>query len=164
MALLIGDANVLIDLEEGRLVDDALRLPWRLGVPDILFADELSEQHSDFCERGLVLVELSAPTLERVVRLATLYPRPSRLDLSALACAQQESCPLLTGDRHLRVAAETERVRVHGTLWLAEQLVAANLVEVGRLRTAYDRMQKHGRRLPWSDVERQLRRLQGYDV
>lgn len=36
MLLLISDANILIDMEAGRLMATFFRLPMRFGVPDIL--------------------------------------------------------------------------------------------------------------------------------
>jgi predicted dithiol-disulfide oxidoreductase (DUF899 family) len=64
---------------------------------------------------------------------------------------------LLTGDRALRAAAELEEVIVCGTLWLMGRLVAEGLITVTALERAYDRMKQAGRRLPWNEVDRQLR-------
>ncbi len=104
-------------------------------------------------------MRFSPATLTRVLDLAKRYPQPSRLDHGALATAEQERCPLVTGDRNLRTAAESEGVEVHGTLWIAERLVEAGLLSVAELRNAYGRMKSAGRRLPWAEVERQLVRL-----
>lgn len=60
MQLLISDANILIDLEEGDLFDVLFQLPYRFCVPDILFAEELEAQHSHLVEMGLALRELDS--------------------------------------------------------------------------------------------------------
>lgn len=159
MALLISDSNIVIDFEEGGILDALFGLQDRIGVPDILFEDELRERHAHLLQLGLVLIELSAPTMARVVELARRYPRPSRLDIAALAAAQQETCPLLTGDRRLRAAAVAEGVEVHGTLWVAERLVTDGVLAVSDLRRAFRRMEACGRRLPWDAVERHLDQL-----
>lgn len=160
MALLISDANIFIDFEDGGLLEALFRLPESIGVPDLLFEDELRDQHAHLVGHGLVLVELSVDTLARVVELAGKHSKPSRLDLAAMAAAEQEACPLLTGDRNLRVAAEAEGIEVHGTLWVAECLVVAGVVSVDELRDAYAKMKASDRRLPWAEVDRQLRRLE----
>ncbi|MFV3328184.1 hypothetical protein ACNFG0_17185 [Pseudomonas sp. NY15372] len=59
MQLLISDANILIDLEEGELLDELFRLPYQFTVPDILFFEELEAQHGHLLRRGLSLGELS---------------------------------------------------------------------------------------------------------
>ncbi|MGM0575957.1 MAG: DUF3368 domain-containing protein [Myxococcota bacterium] len=161
MALLISDANIFIDFEDGGLLDALFRLPESVGVPDMLFEDELRGQHEHLVDHGLVLVELTSATLIRVVELAGEHSKPSRLDLAALAAAEQEGCPLLTGDRNLRMAAQEEGVEVHGTLWVAERLVAVGVITAAQLREAYGRMKASDRRLPWAEVARQLARLEG---
>jgi hypothetical protein len=63
---------------------------------------------------------------------------------------------LLSGDRSLRVAAETEGVEIHGTLWLMERLLEARIAPIERVVIAYDAMKRDGSRLPWGDVEAQI--------
>lgn len=57
-------------------------------------------------------------------------------------------------------AAENEKVEAHGTLWFVEQIVIAGLIRPKRAQQAYDAMRKAGRRLPWDEVEEQLRRFE----
>lgn len=65
MQLLISDANILIDLEEGGLLDELFLLPYQFSVPDILFHEELQNQHAHLLQKGLILGELSAETVAR---------------------------------------------------------------------------------------------------
>src|SRR3972149_5500331 len=46
MLLLISDANILIDMEDGNLIPVIFQLPYEIAVPDILFELELRERHS----------------------------------------------------------------------------------------------------------------------
>ncbi len=80
---------------------------------------------------------------------------------AALVAAEQEQCPLVTGDRRLREAARLEGVEVHGTLWLGRRLVEEGCIAVDELEHAYGRMKLARRRLPWGKVEEQLRDLRG---
>lgn len=59
MPLLVSDANIFIDLEEGGLIEQAFKLPERIEVPDLLFADELAQDHGDLLKRGLEVSGLS---------------------------------------------------------------------------------------------------------
>ena len=45
MQLLICDTNILIDQEEGQLLEQFFQLPYKFRVPDILFYEELEAQH-----------------------------------------------------------------------------------------------------------------------
>ena len=63
MYLLISDANILIDLEEGQLLEVFFNLPYQFKVPDVLFHEELSDQHGYLLELGLLLGELSPESM-----------------------------------------------------------------------------------------------------
>lgn len=156
MAVVISDANVLIDLDEAELLPAFFSLPDRFAVPDVLFYEELADQHPSLPEMGLLLLSLSGDSVLESVRLVGLYAKPSRIDLLALALAKQEGSPLVTGDRRLREAANAEGVTVHGTLWVMERLVSAGRVTVEEAESAYRRMREAGSRLPWDEVEAQL--------
>jgi hypothetical protein len=83
----------------------------------------------------------------------------SRIDLLALALAIQEDPTLLTGDWKLRTVSEAEGREVHGTLWLVGELYSCKLLTQAEARHAYDAMQAQGSRLPWPEIERQLKAM-----
>lgn len=159
MQVLISDANILIDLEEGLLLDQMFALPFVFKIPDILFVEELSEQHGHLLGLGLQLGELTGDSIVHVFELTQQYPKPSRNDCLALALAKQESCPLVTGDRNLRRAAEAERVEVYGTLWLVERLVENGIINKTQAHAAYEHMEERGRRLPWDEAHQRIEDL-----
>ncbi|MEZ4268728.1 MAG: PIN domain-containing protein [Myxococcota bacterium] len=123
------------------------------------FYEELAGRHAHLLEHGLKLIPLGERAMLRAVEFASRYRRPSRLDLAALAAAEQQGCPLITGDKNLRAAAESERIAVYGTLWLMERLVITQIISVAQARVAYARMRDLGRRLPWDEAESRLRSL-----
>lgn len=156
LLLLISDANILIDIEDGNLTSVIFRLPYEIAVPDILFELELKERHSYLLEAGLTVKGLTAASVRKTEFLSFKYSRPSLMDHSALALAVQEKCPLLTGDRNLRTAAKTEGVEVHGTVWIIEELLNHKLIEPGQAENSFNCMKAKGSRLPWGDVEKLL--------
>jgi rRNA-processing protein FCF1 len=92
-------------------------------APDVLIA-ELQELGGDLLvDYGLTRIELSGDEVQEVYRLAILHRGPSVNDLFALVAAKTMGALLLTGDRHLREAAEQEGVPVHGTLWLLDEIL-----------------------------------------
>ena len=116
MQVLISDANVLIDMEAGGLLELMFKLPFEFKVSDMLFADELSHQHSHLLSLGLIQAELTPEGMMEAMRMTHAYTGPSRYDCFSLALAKQECCPLLTGDKDLRRAAQQEAVLVKGTI------------------------------------------------
>jgi predicted nucleic acid-binding protein len=156
--LLISDANILIDFDVGDLLPKLFQLEATLAVPDVLFEEELKAQHPELPSMGLEILRLRESAILRAVRLAQIYRRAGRNDLLALVLAEQEHCPLLTGDQFLRAAAEREDVEVHGSLWVADRMHREKLVDADRLSLAFEQMRDRGRRLPWAEVRRHIRR------
>lgn len=58
MQVLISDANVLIDMEAGWLLELMFKLPFEFKVSDMLFADELLHQHSLLLRLGLIQADI----------------------------------------------------------------------------------------------------------
>lgn len=160
MQLLISDANILIDLEEGELIGHLFQLPYNFSTPDILFYEELESEHEYLLSLGLQLDELSGDTMLYAMKLTSEYPKPSRNDCFALALATQEQCPLLTGDKDLKNAAINESVMVRGTLWLVEMMIRRELVTIEDARLSYQKMKAGGRRLPWETANAMLNDLE----
>jgi len=156
--LLISDANILIDLEEGSVVAEFLVLPEDIATPDMLFAEELADQHPDLPEMGLKLAELDGPQIERAMELVAANPKASRNDCLALTLAESRTCTLLTGDQALRLAANALGVEIHGTLWCVQRLIDAGTITPEQAREPYRRMRLGNSRLPWTEVDAQLAR------
>ena len=159
--LLISDANIIIDMNTGGLLRPMFSFDATFAVPDVLFEEELRADHPELLRLGLKRLELSEGTVAYASRLVEKYRGLGAgiNDLLALALARQEECPLLTGDGRLRSAGKTEGVDVHGTLWLIEQMVRARTINVKQAGAGYAKMRDAGRRLPWDDVDQQLRAL-----
>jgi len=156
MLLLISDANILMDVEMGDLVAPMFSLGYQFAVPDVLYYEELEEQHAHLLDMGLQTRTLSSKSVGRVQALSQTYAKPGRNDLFALALAEVEKCPLLTGDAALRQAAETEQVEVKGTVWLISEMVREQRITVTVARAALHKMRVNGRRLPWDAAEQVL--------
>lgn len=160
MPLLISDSSVLIDLLDGGLIDRLFLLPDEFATPVALFIEELEESYPQLPAMGLQLVDYEG--VDWVVGIQDYKIRhrgPSDMDLLALLIAHQRGCPLVTGDKRLREAAEQENVEVRGTLGLIEAMVVHGLITVSEAETSYDRMRLAGSRLPWNEVLRQIERL-----
>ncbi|VAX13533.1 hypothetical protein MNBD_GAMMA24-2170 [hydrothermal vent metagenome] len=49
---------------------------------------------------------------------------------------------------------------IHGTLWLIERLHSEKIIHHKRAEQAYTEMSQKNRRLPWDEVEKQLKQFQ----
>ncbi len=157
--LLISDANIIIDIVAGELVNAMFSLDYEFATPDILYAEELEEQHPEILDAGLKTLEL-AP--ESIILADTYFQenalsRVSVNDCLALSLAKQEKCTLLTGDSKLKQLAIVEGVSVRGTLWLVEAIFNNSLLAVEEVEIAYQKMLDDGSRLPVKEIQKQLK-------
>ena len=157
--LLISDANVIIDMKDGGLLEAMFRLEETFAVPDLLYAEELEQQQPQLPRLGLQIKTLSGDSVARAMRLKQHRSGPSVNDLFALELANEHNCPLLTGDLALRKVAEEVGIECRGTLWLVEQLVKEKVITVKGAHAAYDKMRDAGSRLPWVEAKRRLKAL-----
>ena len=152
----VTDTNVWIDLDTAGLTGLVFQLPLRLQAPDVIVAELVRPEGAALERRGLAVRELPGDRVAEAAMLAARYLRPSRTDLFALVLARAEKAILLTGDRHLREAAEREGVEVHGTLWLVDRMIEFSLLDLRGATEALLAMQRAGRRLPAEELERRI--------
>lgn len=156
MTWLISDANIIIDMKVGNILEKMFSLPETFATPNVLYAEELAHHHSELPLLGLVVLDVNEEFMNEAYRLGGIYRKPGFNDLLALALAKQESCPLLTGDMRLREAANSENVELRGTLWVVEKLVEHEIIDYNEAEVAYEKMREDDRRLPWQKVEQQI--------
>lgn len=168
MQLLISDANILIDMEAGALMETLFRLPMRFGIPDVLYYEEIEPGTPGLEALGLQVMEISGEFVRYAERLPSQYnhtlpakhgAKPSHNDYLALALAKQESCTLLTGDANLRSVARQEQVVVMGTIGLLCIMVENQQLTVDESLAALNKMQEALRRLPWTEAQKRLEAL-----
>lgn len=168
MQLLISDANILIDMEAGALMETLFQLPVQLGIPDLLYYEEIEPGTPGLEEMGLQIMEVNGDFVKYAQLLPSQYnhtlpakngPKPSHNDYLALALAKQETCTLLTGDANLRIVASKEQITVMGTIGLLCAMVENQLLTVDDAMNALDKMKQGKRRLPWPEAEKMLNAL-----
>ena len=152
MQLLISDSNIFIDMEVANLTEKMFALPYTFAVPDILYYEELEDEHNNLLMYELQILSLSSSTIKYTESIVPLYRKASKNDLFALALAKQEKCPLVTGDGALRKAAEKEAVIIFGTIWIINELIKHDMINIDEAKKAYVILKENKRRLPWDIV------------
>lgn len=165
--LVVSDASCLIDLHKVQLLALALELPYRFVVPLPVREFEMTS----FSERdwlrlsagGLEIVGISLEQAEAAERFAQSLTGLSANDgLCLLLARHRSSSVLLTGDMLLRRAAEQAGVRVHGVLWVVDQLQEAGVCSASRLIAALEAWREDLTVfLPRAEIDRRLRWLRG---
>lgn len=158
--LLISDANILIDVLDGGVIEQFFQLDFDYAVPDVLYHDEIKRQHPELIDYGLIIKELSEKAVDDALSLNTEHHKTgvSVIDCMALALARQEKCPLLTGDNALRQVSLGEGADVRGTIWIIGEMLEAELLTGNEAECAYRLMKENGSRLPWDETKAQVKK------
>jgi predicted nucleic acid-binding protein len=140
-------------MEVANLTSKMFKLPYHFATPDILYYDELVEEHENLLDTDLKILTLNSKTIKYTETIISIYPKASRNDLFALALAKQEQCPLLTGDAALRKAGQAEKIKILGTIWIIDELIKHHIITQDEAMEAYNMMKENKRRLPWKLIE-----------
>ena len=163
--VVVNDASCLIDLKKGELLHVLLRLPYRFLVPLPIREEELfdftAQEWRMLEDSGLATYDLPSEEVAQVFALKREHSRLSANDCFALVTTTcQENGILLTGDNLLRKVATARDVRVHGVLWIIDELHAAEACGVDLLISALQIWQADDTVfLPYGEIEKRLRRL-----
>ena len=163
--VVVNDASCLIDLKKGELLHVLLRLPYRFIVPLPIREEELlsftAQEWLMLENSGLITYDLPSEEVAQVFALKREHSRLSANDRFALITTTcQENGILLTGDNLLRKVATARAVRVHGVLWIIDELHAAEACEVELLISALQIWRADDTVfLPPGEIDKRLRRL-----
>ena len=125
--VVVNDASCLIDLRKGGLVHAMLTLPYRFVVPLPIRQSEALDFTDEDWQRmdadGLVTFDLPPERVTDAIGVKAAHPKLSANDCFCLVSARcHERGILLTGDKLLHRAAAEGGLRVHGVLWVVEEL------------------------------------------
>jgi predicted nucleic acid-binding protein len=141
--VVVNDASCLIDLKKGQLLHVLMRLPYRFIVPLPIRDEELQnftpQEWRMLEDGGLGTYDLPGTEVAQVLALKREHSRLSANDCFALVTTTcHEDAILLTGDGLLRKVATARAVRVHGVLWIIDELHAAEACEIELLVSALE--------------------------
>lgn len=133
MRLLIHDANVLIDLLDIGLLDEAMAVPYIMETTDLVEYEIVDTEQASAIKRCTArgLLTVLSSTKEQLTRIGEMQnncPKLTLADCSVVYFAQIREGIVLSGDGRLRKEAEHQHLEVHSTPWLLDLMVSVNLL------------------------------------
>ena len=127
--VVVNDASCLIDLRKGGLLAVLCNLPYRLVVPLPVRESEVLdfsiEEWHQLDDAGMITYDLTSDEVAQALTLKQRHPALSAIDSLCFVIARSHEGILLTGDALLRRVAADNGLRVHGVLWIVDQLDAS---------------------------------------
>lgn len=154
-SVLVTDANIWIDFENGKILADVFRLPYQFFTTDFAVEEFIHPGWATLQDLGLQTHGLDPEYMLELVRLRPNHRQLSAVDLAALLLAKELDASLVTGDRRLNELAKVQGVTVHGVLWILDEIVIHQVLTATQSAIALRKMLDQGARLP--DIECQKR-------
>lgn len=153
MRLLIHDANVLIDLLDIGLLDEAMGIPCVMETTDLVQFEIVDSKQAialSRCIEGGLLTVLSSSIeqMGKIGELQNAYPQLTLADCSVVFHAQEREGIVLSGDGRLRKEAARQHLEVHSTPWLLDLMVVENSLVPGIAIEKLELLMSINRRLP----------------
>lgn len=162
--VIVNDASCLIDLRKGGLLAAICELPYRLVVPLPIRESEVLDfsqaQWRDLDNAGLITHDLKPEEVGQALDLKKRHPALSANDCFCYVTALAHRGILLTGDALLRRVAGDNGLRVHGVLWIVDELATGRVCPTGLLKKALKAWQADASVfLPEQEISTRLQRL-----
>lgn len=139
-SVIINDASCLIDFRKGGLVGVLCNLPYQFIVPLPIRESEVldfsNQQWRHLDDNGMITHDLTPEEVAQAVELKKDHPSLSSNDCFCFVTARTHTGMLLTGDAQLRKIAGENGLRVHGVLWVIDELVSSKACDTSLLISA----------------------------
>ena len=166
-SVVVNDASCLIDLRKGQLLHVLCALPYRFLIPLPIRASELldftDQEWRMLDDAGLETYDIPPDQMRDVFAAKQQHSRLSANDCMCLVTSQvHDDSVLLTGDGLLRKIATAANIRVHGVLWVIDELHRESLCSDDLLAAALRAWRNDPAVfLPSDEIDNRLKFLQG---
>ena len=161
MRIVVCDANILIDLLQADLLPAYLNLRYENHAPPGVI-EEVEEPNCQMLIDAIETGQISIPiigNLNDISKLKNKYSALSFQDCTCLFMAIKLKAMLLTGEKPLkRIAEEKYAIEVHGTLYIFDELLQAELITFHMAYKKLNRLITNGTYLPFNECQIRLRR------
>lgn len=160
--VVVNDASCLIDLRKAKLLHLLVQLPVRLVIPLPVRESELirfTPQEWAILDAGIEVFDLPPELVAEALDVMAAFPGLSANDCFCLVTTRRhDNAILLTGDGQLRSVASGDGCRVHGVLWVVDELRRLALCEGAVIVQALEAWRDDAAvRLPLAEINRRLR-------
>ena len=156
LSVLVSDTNIWIDIENGGILIEVFKLPYKFVIPDLATAELKRPGWETLVVLGLEVQELIGKQTLELVQLRQQHKALSIIDFAAFLLAKSLDATLLTGESQLNKLATENQLSAHAGLWLLDEMVMFQVLTPGQAAKALRRMLVQGARLPEEECSKRL--------
>jgi predicted nucleic acid-binding protein len=128
---------------------------------EILQSDEKNEFELFVRSGQLKIIVVEENEQETISNMKLTYSNRSIADKTALYKAMQMECILLTCDDKLKKEAIKQKLEVHGSIWIIDQLLDNDIIDTNRAIEVIESLKKTNSWLPVDELDRRLTKYKG---
>lgn len=151
MKLVVTDTNVFIDVMNMDALEAFFALGLEMYTTDFVLAELANDQKAllePYITKGCLAVSrLDERALERIVTMQTTV-RIGFTDRTVVQLALDLKAVVLSGDGDLWKECKARRLKVHGSIWVMEQIWASNSLSPGACIAKLEALERSNERLP----------------
>ena len=162
MKLIITDTNIFFDIISIGALPEFFSLDYEICttvfvIDEIKRSDQREAIEVFIRAKEINVIDFSAEEIVEIYGFQTKKSFKGITDKSVLWKSLQLECPLLTGDRKLRIEAEMQGVEVHGSIWVIASLVEDSLIEKAKGIELLELLKTVNSSLPFNEIDRLIR-------
>lgn len=162
MKLLITDTNIFFDIISIGALPEFFSLDYEICTTVFVIEEIIRSDQREVIEvfiraKEIIVIEFSAEEIGKIYGFKTEKNFKGITDKSVLWKSLQLECPLLTGDRKLKIEAEKQGVEVHGSIWVIRSLVENGLIDKMKGIMLLGLLKEVNSSLPFEEIDKLIR-------
>lgn len=162
MRLIITDTNIFFDIISIGALPEFFSLDYEICttvfvIQEIKQSDQEEAIEALIRAKELNVIQFNPDEIGEIVRFETSKNFKGITDKSILWKSLQLDCPLLTGDKKLRIEAEDHGVEVHGTIWVIERLFENDMICKTKGIQLLESLKQVNSSLPYNEIDKLIK-------
>jgi len=163
MKLIVSDANILIFLSRLRLMDCFVGMDFEIHTTDFIINEYNKGGVGDKNLKRLEKYIRSGKIKEHQFQydeLLSVYEQKRTLsipDCSIFKLSLELQAILLTGDKALKIYSEQNGIKVHGIIWLIDEMHKHGIIDKVEYKEKLTELKGLSTRLPVDEIDRRLK-------
>jgi predicted nucleic acid-binding protein len=162
MKLIITDTNIFFDIISIGALPEFFSLEYEICTTVFVIEEIIRSDQREVIEvfiraKEIIVIDFSSEEIDEISSFKTEKNFKGLTDKSVLWKSIQLGCPLLTGDRKLRLEAERNGVEVHGSIWVITSLVKNDLIDKVKGIQLLELLKEVNSSLPFEEINNLIR-------
>lgn len=163
MKIIVTDANILMFLSRLELVDSFIGMNYEVHTTDYIIdeyykgnkRDQKLKRLDKYIRSGKV--EIHEYSLEELMPIYEIKQSLSIADCSIYKLSMELEAFLLTGDKTLKIFSEQSGIKVHGIIWLVDEMLKRDIIDKVEYKEKLAELKNLSQRLPVEEIDRRLK-------